>query len=145
MNIRRDIARAATAVGTLALTLPALAQGAGDASTAPVAPPPPPHVNPMVALIHSAAGLGWTIAAAIVAWVFAMGITSAFGARGNPPTVARLGCWFGATAWALFFLLFVLGRVIKYSLPIWGWFIVVALIALLGFWAGTHSRRSVHA
>jgi hypothetical protein len=146
MNTHNVLKRAGAALGMLALALPALAQGTGDAADATAAPPPPPPpVNPMVALMHNTTGLGWTIAAAFVAWVFAMGITAAFGSKGNPLTVARVGCWFGATLWTLFFLLYVLGRIIKYSLPVWGWLIVAALIALLGFWAGSHSRRTVHA
>lgn len=143
MNLYRRLLQSAAALGGMVMTLPVRAQEA--AGTAPAPPPPPPPVNPMVALIHSATGLGWTIAGAFIAWVFAMGITAAFGAKGNPATVARLGCWFGTTLWALFFLLYVLGRIIKYALPLWGWFLVAALIALMGFWAGSHSRRSAHA
>ena len=85
------------------------------------------------------------IVAGIVCYLLALGITGIFGAKGFPPSVARVGCFLGALLWVVWILFGILKAVLHLFLPFYVLLLVLCAVALFGLLlAATRPRVVAH-
>ena len=84
------------------------------------------------------------VVSAIVCYILSFGILALFGGKGYPPTVARLGCWFGAAVWTLWILFGIMEKILSIYPPFYGLFLILCLLVLFGVVLAVTRRRATN-
>jgi hypothetical protein len=116
--MRSRITRIVLTAAALIPPSPALAQQGGSSAAG---------------LFTNPIALAWLLGWAVAGYAFCIGFVLLFRRLAYEPNVARVGCWLGASLWALLVVFHVFGRVLGVELPTVVPVIVIVLLLLFGF------------